>query len=369
MYRSTAAIAGSGFMGGAHLEALRRLGIPVTGVVCSSPEKAEKTAAEYGVAKAYADFDALLADDSVDAVHLCVPNHLHFDMASRALKAGKHVMCEKPLAMDSRESATLMALADSKALAAAVCYNLRYYPLNLQARDMVGRGDIGRLFHVNGCYIQDWLQHASDYNWRVDAKAGGPLRAIADIGTHWMDMVQMITGEKIARVFADLSTVHTTRIPAGKSPVEVDTEDCGSILFRMESGLHGSFFVSQVSSGRKNTSRYEIAGEKGALAWNSETPDALWLGHRDTANQTLLKDPSLLDGDAARASSYPGGHNEGYPDTFKQCFRAFYDHIDAGDFAAPAPFPTFADGHRELQLCEAILASHQTERWVDVGAS
>lgn len=367
MVQHTAAIAGSGFMGGAHLEALRRLGVPVAGVVCSSAEKARETAKTYGVSKAYTDFDEMLADDTVTAVHLCVPNNLHFDMAKRALQAGKHVMCEKPLAMNARESAELVALAANKDLAAAVCYNLRFYPLNLQARDMVAQGDLGRLFHVNGCYIQDWLQFASDYNWRVDSTVGGALRAIADIGTHWMDMVQMITGQKIVKIFADLATVHDTRRPKGGVELPVDTEDCGSILFRMEDGLHGSFFVSQVASGRKNTIRYEVSGDRGALAWNSETPNEMWLGFRDQPNRTLLKDPSLLTPAAAWASSYPGGHNEGYPDTFKQCFRAFYDYIDQGDFGAAPGFPTFADGHRELQLCDAILESHRHGRWVQVG--
>lgn len=367
MYRATAAIAGSGFMGGAHLEALRRLGIPVKGVVCSTPEKAVRTANQYGVSTAYADFDEMLSDTDVTAVHLCVPNNLHFSMAREALEAGKHVMCEKPLAMTSDESAELLALSEQKDLAAGVCYNLRFYPHNLQAREMVAAQELGRLFHVNGCYIQDWLQHATDYNWRVDAKAGGALRAVADIGTHWMDMVQMITGQKIDKVFADLATVHRERESGPNQWSAVDTEDCGSIIFRMEDGLAGSFFVSQVSSGRKNTIRYEIAGEKGAIAWNSERPDELWQGFRDEANRVLPKDPSLLHEAAGAHTSYPGGHAEGYPDTFKQCFKAFYGYIEAGDYRAPVPFPSFADGHRELQLCEAILESHKQGRWVQVG--
>ncbi len=353
-------------MGSTHLEALRRLGITVAGVVCSSPEKAQQTASDFGVPNAYGSYEDMLADSAVGAVHICVPNNLHYTMAKQALLAGKHVMCEKPLAMDSRETEDLVWVAEQSGLAAGVCYNLRYYPLNFEARHLAGGGQLGRLFHVNGCYIQDWLQLETDFNWRVDSGKGGALRAVADIGTHWMDMVQMITGQKIHRVFADLATVHESRSHAG-SAMPVDTEDCASILFRMDGGLAGSFFVSQVASGRKNTIRYEISGEKGAIAWDSERPEELWRGYRGRTNETMVKDPSLLSAGAMRHTSYPGGHMEGYPDTFKHCFHDFYSYIEAGNFTSPPPFPTFPDGHRELQLCEAILKSHRQQSWVEVG--
>ncbi len=368
MYQLSAAIVGSGFMGSTHLEALRRLGIGVSGIVCSTADKAAAEAARLGLEKAYRDYDEMLADPGVDTVHICVPNNLHFDMVKKALEAGKHVMCEKPLALDSKETNALVAAANASKVAAAVCYNLRYYPMNFEARNLVAGGAVGRLFHINGCYIQDWLQYDTDFNWRVDSRKGGALRVVADIGTHWMDMVQLVSGRKIAHVFADLATVHPTRRdPATGADVDVDTEDCANILFRMDDGLMGSFFVSQVASGRKNTIRYEISGEKGSVAWNSETPDDLWVGHRETPNQTLVKDPQLLSPTAARHASYPGGHAEGYPDTFKHCFRDFYDYIAAGDMTALPSFPTFSDGHKELQLCEAILRSHQSRTWVDVG--
>ncbi len=366
MFQSTAAIAGSGFMGAAHLEALRRLGIEVSGIASSSHDKATDAAKQMGLSKGYTSYEELLADDTVDVVHICTPNMLHFDMAKRALKVGKHVICEKPLAMNSVESGELSALAQSSGLKAGVCYNLRYYPLNFHARDLVASDELGRLFHINGCYIQDWLQFDTDFNWRVDSKKGGALRSVADIGTHWMDMVQMITGQKIARVFADLSTVFQTRTSDSNTRVPVDTEDCASILFRMQNGVAGSFFVSQVASGRKNTIRYEISGEKGAVAWDSETPNDLWLGYRDRPNQILNKDPALMSANAAALANYPGGHNEGYPDTFKQCFRSFYEAVEATSGPAPWQFPTFEDGHREILLCEAILKSHQQESWVAV---
>ncbi len=366
MFQYTAAIAGSGFMGATHLEALRRLGVEVSGIASSSAEKSTLAAKRLNLAKAYTSYEELLADDTVDVVHICTPNRFHYDMAMRALNVGKHVMCEKPLAMNSEESEKLTELAKASGLVAGVCYNLRYYPLNFHARDLLAANSLGRLFHINGCYVQDWLQFDTDFNWRVDSKQGGMLRSVADIGTHWMDMVQMITGRKIARVFADLSTVYQTRVAGADTRVPVDTEDCASVLFRMEDGVAGSFFVSQVASGRKNTIRYEVSGEKGAVAWNSETPNDLWLGHRDRANENLNKDPALMSENAATLAGYPGGHNEGYPDTFKQCFSSFYNAIGSGHDAAPAAFPTFEDGHREILLCEAILQSHQQERWITV---
>jgi predicted dehydrogenase len=306
---------------------------------------------------------------------------LHYEFSKRVLAAGKHVMCEKPLAMNSRESAELVQIAKGKRLAAGVCYNVRFYPLNLEARDMVRRGDAGQILAVNGSYVQDWLFFDTDYNWRVLADQGGELRAVADIGTHWMDLVTSITGLEIEAVLADLNTVHPVRKrPKGEvetfsgklggkretEPVQVTTEDYGCILFRFKGGAKGSLWVSQVTAGRKNCIRYEIAASKCALAWNSESPNELWIGRRDQANGSLIRDPALV-GDLARGYiNYPGGHNEGFPDAFKQCFRSFYNYIAAGDYSATPMFPTFAEGHREVLLCEAILKSHRQQQWTTV---
>ncbi|WP_417464013.1 Gfo/Idh/MocA family protein [Kordiimonas sp.] len=373
------AIIGTGFMGVTHVEALRRLGVGIAGILGSTEAKSVEAARELGISRAYKDFDDVLSDVTADAVHICVPNAFHYAYAKAALIAGKHVMCEKPLAMDSKQSAELVEVAKDKSLAAGVCYNLRYYPLNLQAKAMVAGGELGRLFHINGCYIQDWLLHESDYNWRLHADIGGPLRVVADIGTHWMDMLSTITGLEIEAVFADMSTVYPTRKrPAGGGAtftkagdasgedVTIDTEDYASILLRFKGGVKASLYVSQVAAGQKNALRYEIYGAQKSVAWDGQRPNELWVGERDKANNILIKDPSLMAPGAAAAASYPGGHAEGYPDTFKQCFRAFYDYIKAGDYAAAPTFPTFAAGHREIQLCEAILESHRQERWVTV---
>jgi predicted dehydrogenase len=376
------AITGTGFMGPAHTEGLRRLGINPVGILGSSAEKSERAAKDLGLSKGYKDYDELLADDEVQVVHVTSPNRIHFDQASRALKAGKHVLCEKPLAMTSEESAALVKLAQETGLVAGVNYNIRFYPLNLEARERVQRGDLGDVFSIHGGYVQDWLFYPTDYNWRVRAEEGGALRAVADIGTHWLDLVQTITGLEVESVLADLKTVYPTRQrPTGEvetfsgkvqqteatESIEVETEDFGAVLLRFKGGGRGSLWVTQVTAGRKNSLKYEISGTQAAMAWNSEQPNELWLGHRDKPNEILIRDPGLVSPAAQAHITYPGGHNEGYDDTFKQCFKAFYDYLAAGNYDAPEPFPTFSDGHQEILLCEAILKSHQESRWVTVG--
>jgi predicted dehydrogenase len=376
------AVVGAGFIGPVHVEALVRLGIKVTGILGVSDEESQSAARRLGLPKAYESFEAVLADKTVQAVHLATPNRLHYPMAKAALAAGKHVLCEKPLAMNSTESAELVDLAGKSGLVAGVNYNIRYYPLCLEAADMTRRGDLGDVYSVCGSYVQDWLFYPTDYNWRVLAEEGGALRAVADIGTHWLDLIHAITGLEVEAVCADLATVHPVRQrplgevetfkgkedagPAKTEPVDIATEDYGCVLIRFQGGARGCLQVSQVTAGRKNCLRYEIAGSKCALSWCSEQPNNLWIGHRAKPNESLIRDPALVSDRARRFINYPGGHNEGFPDTFKQCFRAFYDYIAAGDLSAPATFPTFADGHREIILCEAILQSHQDGGWVKV---
>ncbi len=383
MYPIGAAVVGAGFIGPVHVEALRRLGVKVTGILGCDAEESQRAKESLGLPRAYESYEALLADPEVQAVHLAVPNVLHYEMAKRALEAGKHVMCEKPLAMNSTETAELVELARGSGRVAAVCYNIRFYPLNLQARQLVRQGRLGSVHAVNGSYVQDWLLYETDYNWRVLAEQGGALRAVADIGTHWMDLVLMITGLEVEAVFADLYTLHPVRRrPKGEvetftgklgktaetEPVEITTEDYGCILFRFRNGARGSLHVSQVTAGRKNRLCYEISGSQAALAWDSEAPNQLWIGYRDKPNEWLVRDPALLDELPRRFSNYPGGHNEGFPDAFKQCFRAFYEAI-CRPGSLPVPMhPTFANGHHEVLLCEAILQSHRRQQWVALPA-
>ena len=374
-----AAVVGAGFIGPVHVEALRRLGVKVTGILGIDQAESDSAAAAIGLPKAYKSFDEVLADDEAQAVHLAVPNVLHYPLSKQALLAGKHVMCEKPLAMNSTETAELVEIAKSSGKVAAVCYNLRFYPLNLQARELCRGGKVGEVHAVNGSYVQDWLLYDTDYNWRVLADQGGALRAVADIGTHWMDLVLSMTGLKVDAVLADLYTVHKVRRrPTGevetftgksneeiaREPIDVTTDDYACILFRFTNGGRGSLHVSQVTAGRKNCLRYEISGANCALAWNSESPNELWIGHRSEPNESLLRDPGLLSDMPRGFTNYPGGHNEGFPDAFKQCFRAFYNAI-AGK--GEPLYPTFEEGHHEVLLCEAILKSHQEEKWVKLG--
>jgi predicted dehydrogenase len=377
-----AAVVGAGFIGPVHVEALGRIGVRVAGILGVSDEESEKAAQSLGLARAYRQFEEILADSSVQVVHIATPNRFHYPLAKAALEAGKHVMCEKPLAMNSTESAELVELARSSGRAAGVNYNIRYYPLCVEASDMMNRGDLGRVFSVCGSYVQDWLFYPKDYNWRVLAEEGGELRAVADIGTHWLDLVHAVTGLEVEAVCADLATFHPVRHrPLGEvetfkgkqddgsvatEPINISTEDHGCILLRFSGGAHGSLHVSQVTAGRKNCLRYEIAGSKRALSWCSERPNELWIGHRNRPNENLIRDPSLLSDWARSQAKFPGGHNEGFPDTFKQCFETFYDYIWAGDFSEVPLFPTFADGHREIVLCEVILQSHREQRWVSV---
>lgn len=376
-----AAVAGTGFIGPVHVEGLRRAGVDVVGILGSTPEKSQLSATDLGIEKTYASFDEVIADADIDCVHLATPNRLHFEQAKACIAAGKHVLCEKPLAMNSDESSELVRLAANSKVACGVNYNIRYYPLCLEVADRVQNGTVGDVYHVTGSYFQDWLFHETDFNWRVLAEDGGELRAVADIGTHWLDLVHAISGLEVEAICADLVTVFPVRkrptggvetfsgktdAPVSAELVDVTTEDFGSIMLRFVGGARGSVQVSQVAAGRKNRLSFELAGSKQALAWNSESPNELWVGHRDTPNESLIRDPALV-GDRARGSiNYPGGHNEGFPDTFKQCFRSFYQYIETGDFSAAPTFPTFADGHREIVLCEAILKSHKEQRWVDV---
>lgn len=391
-----AAVIGTGFIGPVHVEGLRRAGVEPIGILGSSAAKSQAAAQRLGIECGYESLDQLLADERVDCVHVTSPNQAHFEQASRCLQAGKHVLCEKPLAMNSTESAALVALANSKGLAAGVNYNIRYYPLCIEAAERRKAGELGSVHHVAGSYVQDWLFHPSDFNWRVLSSQGGELRAVADIGTHWLDLIQAITGLEAEAVCADLRTVHTQRdMPTGETKTyakklaapqeeqssapdniatnkglvektEIDTEDFGSVLIRFRGGARGVLWVSQVTAGRKNCLQYEIAGSNQTLHWNSESPNSMWVGHRDTANEILTRDPALMHARAGQFSNYPAGHNEGFPDTFKQLFTDFYSAIAQGTFHSDPSFPTFQDGHREVLLCEAILQSARQDRWVEV---
>jgi predicted dehydrogenase len=373
-----AAIIGLGFVGKAHLEALRRLGIPVRGILGSSPERTREAARELKIEHSYSSLDELVRDPSVNAIHICTPNYGHFEQSKAALEGGKHVMCEKPLAMDTRQSQSLIELSRKLNLVGAVTYNLRYYPLCNEARAIVQKGLIGEPRLIHGSFLQDWLLYPTDWNWRLQPELGGDMRVVADIGTHWLDLLTWITGKRVVELCADLATV----IPVRKRPrgrvqtfqqttgetddFKVTTDDYASILLHFEAGAHGVCTVSQISAGRKTRLWFEIDGSEGSLAWNSEDPNTLWIGRRREPNQELIKDPSLMSPEARGYAAYPGGHAEGYPDTFVQLFKDFYAYLDAGNFSKPRAFPTFETGHEEMRLCGAIGRSARERRWVNM---
>lgn len=377
-----AGIIGTGFIGPAHVEAARRLGnVQFVALAEANDDLAKAKADELSIPKSYGDYHKLLADPDVQVVHNCTPNHLHFKVNRDILAAGKHVISEKPLAMNSQESKELVRLADESGLIHAVDFNYRYYPLVQHAREMVKEGEVGEVFTIHGSYLQDWLYLNTDWNWRLQPEMSGNSRAIADIGSHWCDLLQFITGLSITRVMADLRTVHKTRMKpkkevqtyAGKElepedyePQEVNTEDYASVLIELSNGAHGVFTVSQVSAGRKNRLYYEIDGSKCALAWDQEQPNDLWIGYREKANEVLVKDPSLLHAGAREYAHYPGGHPEAYPDGPKNLFRNVYRAVATGKMPADPDWSTFADGHKEVAICDAVLASQKSQSWVDV---
>lgn len=375
-----AAIIGTGFMGMAHAEALRRLEhVDIVAVASDTEEHAHELSDQYGIDRAVGDWRQIVEDTSIDVVHNCTPNHLHYEINRALLDAAKHVVAEKPLTITSDESADLVQLAKEKGVVNAVNFNYRSYPLVRQARELVASGEVGDIHLIHGHYVQDWLLYQSDYNWRLDSSLSGASRAIADIGSHWCDLVQFITGLEIESVMADLFTVHESRkrpveaartFAQGKGETEdvaIDTEDGGSILIRFKGGARGAVTISQVSAGRKNRQWFEIDGSTRALSWNQEEPNNLWIGRRDGANELLIKDPGLLSGRATSYAHYPGGHPEGYPDVFKNMFRDVYAYIRSGQEGEPL-FPTFADGHRAVQMVEAVLESHRRESWVKLEA-
>jgi predicted dehydrogenase len=371
------AIFGIGFMGRVHTEALRRLGnVEVIGVAGRTAEAARKFADNLGIERSTGNYQDLIADADVSVVHICAPNDLHYAMADAAMRAGKHVLCEKPLASTVADASSMVALAKQKGLANCTLYNVRAYPQVQNMRRMCEAGEFGDIYVVQGTYSQDWLLYDTDWNWRIEQ---GPSRTFADIGTHWCDLAEHITGQRITSVCADLHTFHKTRKKpkhsietfAGKTlqpneydEVAIKSEDFGAMMFAMGENTRGSLTVSQVSGGRKNRLFIEIFGSKASAAWNGEAPEELWIGHRNEPNQIQIKDSVLMPPEARSYTDLPGGHSEGYPDTFKQIFRRFYRRVM--DAQAPVDYPTFEDGIRQMRVLDAVLQSSQKKAWVTV---
>jgi predicted dehydrogenase len=382
MQKIKTAIVGTGFMGKVHTENVRRLGnVEVAAVVGSRPETAQKFAEAASIPFATNKLQDVLQDQQIAAVHICTPNVDHYPMSLAAIEAGKAVLCEKPLSMNVDEARKLVEAAQSKNAVNCVQHNLRYYPVVQEMRQIIAAGEIGEVLIVQGTYSQDWLLYDTDWNWRLDSKSNGKLRVMGDIGSHWMDMIQHLTGLRITALCADLATFHETR-KRPKGSVEtfskktgnqeyesfpIDTEDFGMVMLRLGARARGAFTVSQMSAGCKNHFAFEIFGTKAGVAWNQEQPDTLWIGHRNEANQVLLKDASLFHPAAQSFADLPGGHSEGYDDSHKQVFKRFYARV--ADPSVAVEYPTFEDGLHGMVLLDAVSRSAAKKAWVEVPSS
>lgn len=372
-------VVGLGFIGPAHIEAIRRLGIAEVVAVADIAGAKEKAEA-LGVENAYEDWRDMLEHKGLQAVHVCAPNNLHYEISKAALEKGLHVVCDKPLSMTVEEAQDLVRIAKEAKGVSAIHFNVRYYPLIHQVKEMIENGDLGEIFAINGSYLQDWLQLETDYSWRLEPEFTGDSRAIADIGSHWCDAVEYMTGLRMDKVCADFATFHKTRKkpmkpvasyagmllkPEDYVDVPINTEDYASVLFKMDNGAHGSLTVNQACAGRKNRIYFEICGSKASIAYDTERPNEMWIGKRESNNEIILKDPSRVYPGAQSVIGFPGGHCEGFPDTSKYLFKEFYSYIAEGkkEKGIAASFPTFEDGLRELQLCSAMVASSREEQW------
>ena len=384
MKRLGMGLVGAGFIGPHHLEAVRRLGfVDVVAIADHTEAAARQKADALGVPKSYGGYEALLADPDIHVVHNATPNYLHHPVSMAAIAAGKHVVSDKPLAMTSAQARELLDAATARGVVHAVTFNYRGNPLVQQARTMIKKGEIGPPRFIHGSYLQDWLLYETDYSWRLEPDKGGESSAMGDIGSHWCDLAQHVSGLRITHVLADLTTV----VPVRKKPlgsrnafakasaddqvedVTIAVEDLCSVLVRFENGAKGAFSVGQINAGHKNDLVLEINGSQASIRWHQEQQNELWIGHRSTGNMILQKDPSLMDPEVAGIAKLPGGHQEAWPDAFRNVLRAVYEHIVEGrPMQDRVPmFASFEDGWRANAVIDAVLASHRNGNvWTEV---
>ena len=379
MKKIRAGVIGVGFIGAVHIEQLRRLGnVEVVALVDTMDP--QKKANSLCVPNFYSDFREMIDKENLDCVHVCTGNNTHFSMIDYALDKGVHVVCEKPLSISAAEAEKLVTKASEKGLVNAVNYTYRYYPLVYQMREMVRAGELGDVYTVHGSYLQDWLYFDTDYNWRLEPELSGESRAFADIGTHWLDLVEFVTGLKVTELLADFATFHKKRKkplkpidtysgmalkPEDYKLVPIGTEDYATVLFHFENGARGCCNISQVFAGRKNQLLVSIGGSKCAIHWDSEDSNSLWVGRRETLNGVYVKDPSILKPEVRAINSYPGGHSEGFADSFKQNFIKIYNAIESRKHTE-GEYATFIDGHKEMIFCEKVIQSAKERCWVKV---
>ena len=369
-------VVGTGFIGELHIESLRRLGfVKVVAIAEVNKELASLKASQLRVPKFYSDFHDLVSDNEVEVVHVCTPNYLHYKQTLFTLEVGKHVVCEKPLGLDSNETFKLVELLRKSNVVGAVNFNSRFYPLVKVMKDMVQSGELGDIYAVTGSYMQDWMLKKTDYDWRSDMKLGGKTQVVATIGSHWLDLVQYVIGFKIDSVCADFQTVHKKRIRRIESTegdnreefVTIYSEDFANILLRFSNDIPGNVTFSHVSAGKRLELKIGIYGSKCSVEWNSEKPNFLWIGLRDEPNRILLKDPNLVKPKLRSFYSLPGGHTEGYADTIKQNFEnIYYKIINESGVEKTLDFATIEDGHDVQLIIDSIFESAKNKKWIKI---
>jgi predicted dehydrogenase len=376
-------VIGAGYIGMVHLEILRRIvGADVAAVADPNRSLAERASVKLEIPKIYASADELLSDPSIEVIHNCAPNNVHFDINKKAMAAGKQVLSEKPLSLDARESAELVRLADRHGTLTAINFCYRYYPVVQEAAARVRRGELGDVRAFVGHFLQDWLFYDTDYSWRLDSSAAGRANVIADLGSHWCDLVQFITGQKILEVMSDLHTC----IPKRKKPkagplsfshqrdfefdeVEIALDDYAALFLKLENGAHGNFTTCQVCAGRKVDIELQVFGSKESYAWSHVHPNALWIGHREKGNETFYESSQLQAGETQKYAALPTGHPMGYHDAVYNLFRDYYDALEARQEGRTPnlTFPDFRTGHEEMCVIDAAVESSKAGRWVKVG--
>ncbi|NLW74698.1 MAG: Gfo/Idh/MocA family oxidoreductase [Clostridiales bacterium] len=373
-------IVGMGYIGESHIDAVRRIGdCVITAVADTNYELAKAKAEKYGIENCYASVEELIADKNIDAVHNCTPNYLHFDINRQIIESGKHLLSEKPLTCTYKEALELLAVAAKMPeVVAAVNFNYRMNPMVQEMRYRIARGDIGDVRIISGSYLQDWLLYDTDYSWRLEPEIAGNSCTIADIGSHWMDAVQHVTGNRITEVMADLVTF----IPYRKKPkkltetfttaqggeyelCKIENEDYGAVLFKTDTGAHGCFYVSELCAGHGCCFEFEINGSKASLRWNQEENDRLWMGLRDADNRYIIRNPNSISPGVRPYTSLAMGHPEGWNDAFCGNIRAFYNYI-LSDRKERPPFATLEEAAYIVRLVEAVIESSRKKAWVKV---
>jgi predicted dehydrogenase len=374
---------GTGYIGMVHLEMLRRIaGVEVAAVADANRELAGSAAERLGIPKVYANASELIADPGIDVIHDCVPNHVHFAINAEAIRAGKDVLSEKPLALNARESSELVALAAERSALTAVNFCYRYYPVVQEAAARVRRGDLGEVRAFLGHFLQDWLFYDTDYSWRLDPAVAGAANVIADLGSHWCDLVQFVTGRRIVEVMAELHTcLPRRRKPKGgplsfssaraesSEDVEIKLDDFAAMFLRLDNGARGNFTTCQVAAGRKVDIELQVFGSQESYAWSHVHPNALWIGRRDRGNELFYESGALQAEETQKYAALPTGHPMGYHDAVYNLFRDYYEALAAKRAGKPfeARFPDFATGHVEMCVIDAAVESARTGRWTKVG--